>query len=751
MQKTQSGEIDLIQLLLIIWRKRWLVIFCTFITSLIGVFYYFSTSDIYSAQISIQVKTEQSSPLAFGGFGGFGGQSDDNYGTQVELIKSRKLLIEVVDKLNLNAEILNDRPISSLESAASESYVYYLRKYLPYIDEYIPFLGNYLRDRKEVSTLNEKIQVTQKLQAMLTATHKKNSQFITVMAKSYSPFLATEMVNAIANTYIDYHQKERKTSNDGTSAWLLNELEMVKSDIVQAEKELRIFSESEDLVDIQGVMSLKASELKELSRQQTELEQVVDEHKNQYQAMIGVTDPVVLLNSAMIKANPIIEKSQTVLSEAETTLLKVSLKYGPKHPTYIFAKESLASTKASLDRQIISLIKVVEVEFLTEQKKLEKLKSLFANAKDEFQQLSRLESMFLQKKREVEAHQELYGTVLKKLQEAQTISSLDQELATVFDYALVEDAENTSKRKIGLIISIVSGIIIGALTGLVFGILNQKIWNIDELRRFTSLSPLGSIPKIKNKPTKLRLVPYHEFTKDIVYLESINAIRTRLLATHKSAKVISITSALPEEGKTTISLNLSQSFSELERVLVIDADLRRPSITKMLGLSYDHPGLSDILSREAKLSDCIIRNEFQGFDVLSAGRLLQNSNSLISSLMMPKLLHLLEKYYDRIIIETAPVHLFSDAEVVSKLVDGVLFIVKAEDTLTKDVKSAIEKLEEVGANLLGSILNQSCSSVKKRNYAQYIRDAAEYESNSSAIRFSKQLAAPIERTSRAYK
>ncbi len=110
---------------------------------------------------------------------------------------------------------------------------------------------------------------------------------------------------------------------------------------------------------------------------------------------------------------------------------------------------------------------------------------------------------FYKKKREVEAHQELYGTVLKKLQEAQTISSLDQELATVFDYALVEDTENTSKRKIGLIISIVSGIIIGALTGLVFGILNQKIWNTDELRRFTNTSPLGSIPKVKIKSTKL--------------------------------------------------------------------------------------------------------------------------------------------------------------------------------------------------------------------------------------------------------
>ncbi len=79
--------------------------------------------------------------------------------------------------------------------------------------------------------------------------------------------------------------------------------------------------------------------MKELSRQQTELEQVVDEHKNQYQAMIGVTDPVVLLNSATIKANPIIEKSQTALSEAETALLEASLKYGPKHPKYIFAKK----------------------------------------------------------------------------------------------------------------------------------------------------------------------------------------------------------------------------------------------------------------------------------------------------------------------------------------------------------------------------------------------------------------------------
>jgi len=559
----------------------------------------------------------------------------------------------------------------------------------------------------------------QKLQEMVSVSHQKGSEFIIITAKSYYPILATEIVNAIADTYITYHQEERKTSNEGTSSWLLNELEIVKADIVEAEKELRIFSDNEDLVDIQGVMSLKADELQELSRQQTEFEQIVDDRRNQYEAMIGVTDPVVLLNSDTIKANPIIEKSQQGLSKAEEALLEVSLKYGPKHPNYIFAEKNLESAKSLLDRQLQSLIGAEKVKLLSEEKQLKKVESLFTDAKNEFQRLSKIEGSFLQKKREVTAHQDLYEAILKKLQETQTISGLEQELATVFDYALIEDAKNTSKQKIGLIISIVGGFLTGSFFALLWGLFDQRVWNVSELKRFINKPVLGSLPKIKRGLFRLKSGPFHKFTEDIVYLESVHALRSRILTADKNSQVIAVMSAMPEEGKSTISLNLSQVFSDLERVLVIDADLRRPSLTKMLNLPMEHPGLSDVISRTAKLSDCIIRSQTQGFDVLTAGNSFQHSNSLISSSSMPKLLEKLGQYYDRIIIETAPVYLFSDAEVMSRLVDGVLFVIKAEDTLIKDVKQAIDKLDNAGANILGTVLNQSRHSLKRQDYTRY--------------------------------
>lgn len=721
LQKTQSSEIDILQLLLVVWRKRWLVIFFTLVFSFIGVAYYFSTSTVYSAKISIQVGIDNENVLSFSDFNLFsGGQSDEDYATQVELIKSRKLLSSVVNSLELDMDRLNDRPISPIENIVSDRYAYYLDQAMPYLHEYLPSLAAYLL-KEEETTLDPQIQAIQQLQSMLTVSHQKNSQFIIVTAKSYSPFLSTNIVNTIADTYIAYHQEQRKDTNAGTAAWLLNELETVKADIIKSERELRAFSESEDLVDIQGVMSLKANEIKELSARQTELEQVVDEFKNQYQAMIGVNDPIVLLNSATIKSNPIIEQSQAALSDAEEELLQVSLIYGPKHPNYIFAEKNLQSAKEQLDDQLNALIKVVEVEYLTEQKKLDKLQSLFVAAKEDFQELNGLNGLFVQKKREVEAHQELYETILKKLQEAQTISGLDQDTISVFDYALVEDALNLSKPIVGLVISVVAGVLLGGLVALILGLLDQKVWSVGELRRMTGKAVLGSLPvvKVKRRSTKRKPAPFHEFARDHIYLENIYALRTRFIAKYSTAKVISIASAMPEEGKSTITLNLSQSFAELERVLVIDGDLRRSSISTMLALPENQLGLSDVLSRSAKLSDCIVRNQEHGFDILGAGNLTHHSNSMISSAMMEKLLQHLGKYYDRIVIETAPVNLFSDTEAIAKLVDGILLVVKAEATLLRDVKSAIFRLEGVDANLLGLVLNQSRSTVKRQDYAQY--------------------------------
>lgn len=722
MQKTQYGEIDLLQLVLIVWRKRWVVLLCTIMTSIIGVFYYFSSSNVYSSQVAIQVGIEKKNVLSLDDLYGFGAKTSEYYGTQIELIKSRKLLERVVSELRLTEHMLDDRPISSVEQWTRERYQFYLSQYLPYIEEYTPFFVPYLIKTEKPLEPKTTTQLAKRLQDMVSASHKTTSQFIVVTAKSYSPELSTRIVNTIADIYIAYHLEARETANAGAAAWLVDQLAEIKLDVARAERDLQSFSDSEDLVDIQGVVSLKAEELKELSRQETELEQAVDEHRIQYQAMVNADKPTDLLDTISIEPFSALDKSQTTLATAEANLLEVSLRYGPKHPNYIFAKESVDNARQQLEEQIISFVKLKEVELLTEEQKLDKLKALFDDAKNEFQQLTKLESALSQKKREVEVHQELYDTMLKRLQETEVVSGLEQEFATVFDYALADDSRNTSKRLILLVLSAIPGFILGVLISLLFGLISQRIWNIEELRRSISIPVLANLPKIQRKYKKSRRKPYYQFTKDRVYLEAIHTLRTRILANYKSARIISITSAMPEEGKSTIALHLSRAFSDLEKVLIIDADLRRPSVTKMLGLAENHPGLSDVLAKEVKLSECIIRNREQGFDILSAGQSLQNSNSLLSSSLMPKLLNGLTKYYDRIIIETAPVHLFSDAEAVSKLVDGVLFVVKAEDTLKKDIRAGVDTLERIGANLLGSILNQSNVSTESYHYRKYLRD-----------------------------
>ncbi|TBR37760.1 polysaccharide biosynthesis tyrosine autokinase [Marinomonas agarivorans] len=737
-QRNQYGEIDVLQLLLIIWRKRVLVFVCTVLTGTLGTLHYFGTSDIYSAEVAIQVGIEKKNILSLEDLYSFGAKNNEYYGTQIELIKSRKLLEGVVNDLNLTAPVLDERPISSVQTWAYETYKAYLIKYLPYIKEYAPFLISYLVERpNDVKDNWSQTQVTKKLQEMVSAFHKSNSEFIVVTVKSYSPVLSTRIVNSIANTYIAYHFEARQTANAAASAWLMSELAIIKQDVMQAEQDLQDFSDTEDLVDIQGVMGLKAEELKELAKQQTELSQTIEERKIQYQTMINAKQPLDLLDTISIEPLSALDKAQTALSNAEADLLEISLKYGPKHPKHIFANENVENALAQLNEQISSFVKQKKVELLTEQEKLNKLQKQFDIVKNEVQQLTKLESQFLQKKREVAVHQELHDTLLKRLQESQIVGGLDQEFATVFDYALVDDSQTTSKRHILLVLSAVPGFIIGMLLSLFFGLLSQKIWTAEELKRFLDIPVLANLPKIRNKKNHSRKRPYYQFTQDRLYLESIHTLRTRLLANYNSARIISVTSAMPEEGKSTIALHLSEAFSDLEKVLIIDADLRRPSVTKMLGLSDNHPGLSDVLAREAKLSECIIRNSEQGFDILSAGQSLQNSNSLLSSTMMPKLLNSLTKYYDRIIIETAPLYLFSDAEAVSKLVDGVVFVVKAEETLKKDIKSGVEILDRIGANILGTILNQSSIAKNSHRYQSYsyINGSVKGRSN----RLSKQL------------
>ncbi len=214
--------------------------------------------------------------------------------------------------------------------------------------------------------------------------------------------------------------------------------------------------------------------------------------------------------------------------------------------------------------------------------------------------------------------------------------------------------------------------------------------------------------------------------------EAYNELRTNLMFSIPSSgsKVISITSSIASEGKSTTCLNTAISFADIYgKAIVVDCDLRRPNVDKLLGLNTKK-GLSNLLVNDCKFEDAIVRTKYKNLDVITAGNIPPNPTELLSSDAMSKLIDELKREYKYIFLDTPPINIVIDASILVKLVDGVVLVVRQQVAEKKMLQESVKKLRFANAKILGFVLNDVPSDNKRYSrgkygrygYAQYTSD-----------------------------
>jgi len=183
-------------------------------------------------------------------------------------------------------------------------------------------------------------------------------------------------------------------------------------------------------------------------------------------------------------------------------------------------------------------------------------------------------------------------------------------------------------------------------------------------------------------------------------------------------KVIVVTSSIPGEGKSLVSSNLAAAVAQMKKTLLIDADMRKPIVAASYELDETAKGLSELVSMSAELSECIHKTDLEQLDVLPAGIVPPNPLELLSSNRFELVIEELKSRYDYIIIDSPPVVAVSDPRVLASVADGVVFVVKADDTKHQLARRGVKKLLDMGAHIIGSVLNQVTAG-KKSRYGDY--------------------------------
>jgi capsular exopolysaccharide synthesis family protein len=260
-------------------------------------------------------------------------------------------------------------------------------------------------------------------------------------------------------------------------------------------------------------------------------------------------------------------------------------------------------------------------------------------------------------------------------------------------------------KQLSLLLAFLGSLLLGCAIALVLEILDNTVKSPDDVQSKLGVALLGTLPAIRTDKSG----GFEQFWQQpgSGYAESIRTIRTGVVLSSLDdpARVIVVTSTVPGEGKSTIALNLGAALAQMENTLVIGADLRRPSLARQCGLAPNHSGLTHFISGTAGLDDCIEHLPDLNLHVMPAGIIPPNPLEMIGSRKFVEGLNELRQRFDRIVIDSAPVHAVSDALILASYADSVIYVVQADSTSATQASKGIDSILASNEPLTGVVLN----------------------------------------------
>ncbi|MGB5346795.1 MAG: polysaccharide biosynthesis tyrosine autokinase [Woeseia sp.] len=372
------------------------------------------------------------------------------------------------------------------------------------------------------------------------------------------------------------------------------------------------------------------------------------------------------------------------------------------------AKSELAEATRNLRAQQGSVSASIRNEYESAVAEEAALLEALAVARLQYQTTGSKESELNALQREVDANRKLYELFYNRIGETDVTGELESAQARIVSPAVVPSSAiwPDKRRIVGLafLLTVLAGISVAVL----LEAMNNTIRSSADVEEKLQQDLLGMVPLLRGKGRQRGLGEMFFDERQHGFGESFRTIRTAVSLDNLEHphKIIIVTSSIDREGKSTVAMNLAHAFARGEKVLLLDADMRRPSIGRELKLPKNALGFAELLDGSAKLVDCVVTGEPGRADILPHGHIPQDPQKLLSSTRLVRALLVLKNNYDRIIIDTPPVLPVSDALMLSKQADAVIVVAKSDATSAKQINQALHFLARVDARVIGVVVNQ---------------------------------------------
>ncbi|EPA0509617.1 GumC family protein [Vibrio alginolyticus] len=696
-------------------KKNWLSIAAfTLLFSLTCTWYIYSKASIYQATATLLIQEEQKSALSIEEVYGVDTTKKEYFQTQIAILKSNHIADKVIRELNLTQ-------LPEFTSSGGVNKKIDQIKSIPFVQD----LLNVAPSPKETAQFSESYyQALQAFRSKLDIEPVRNTQLVRIRFRSTDPKLATTIANAVGQAYIDANFEAKLVVTQNAATWLTNNSQKLEERLRNSEQALQEFLLKEGLIDINGIDEIYANELEELTRKlniavnkrieaQTLIQLLRRKSSQSLDSLLSIDE---FANQAQIRDLKLSE------AQAAKNLSELAQRYGPKHDRMIQAKAQLAEIQSRTQQLIRDISFSKQQDLLAAKAQEDMLRAELDNKKSDFQSLGSQKARYEQLKREVESNKALYEAFLNREKETNATSDYKNVTARFTDKAIIPLFPVAPQRIKLVLIATFFGFAIACALVIILETMREVIRSTADVQEKLGVTCLGVIPMVKKRNLRKNGVSYTAYLDDEekLFSEACRSVRTSLLLrlTNTKQKILPFTSAIPEEGKTSTSINMAVSFSKMEKVLIIDCDLRRPSIAKRFGIAESSPGLTHILTMDTPIKDCVTHIKEANLDVLSAGLIPPNPQELLASDRFKKLLEHFQNKYDRIIIDTPPLLSVSDALILGQYANGLITVIRSESTKSSLVNLALSKQIQHSVPSLGVLITQAKAKEGETLYVQ---------------------------------
>jgi capsular exopolysaccharide synthesis family protein len=726
-----ADTVDLLSLFRLLWRRKLLVGGLLLLGTVGAYLYGKNLTPTYTAKSVVLVDPQESQIVdvqsVLSGLPAEGA----TMATQIKLVQSRTFVARVMDELRLfddpefNAALRpEDGPQLSLSLTEP------LRKLMALVpDEWLIATG---LAREPVTVLESEAPRLAREAAIdvflagLEVGNEGGTYLIGIDYTSTDPAKAARIANRLAELYVDDQLKAKLLTTDRASVWLEERLGALKEEVRAAEEAVQRYKAANNLVDTQSGMLLNDQELSDLNRELITARADLAERQAKLSLVRGLRGRGQGLDAiGDVVASPVIvnlraQEAQLLREEAEMRSL-----YGERHPKIQQLNSEKANIQAKIDAEVARITRVLENDVAITAARVRTIESQLGGMKSRTTQDREAEVRLRELERQAETSRTLYEAFLarfKEMREQQEIVEPDSRLVAI---ATPPTRPSSPGAKLFSAAGFLVSGVLATILALLLDRLDRGLRSAREVEAVLGLPTLALVPRLDRLKRAQRPYQYLLDKPLSAYTEAIRSIymALKLTSVDRVPKVILVTSSLPEEGKTTIAVSLATFIARShKRVLLLDLDLRHPSVHRELGWSVSH-GLVEYLIDDRPLDEVIQQDLESGLHFLPVKAQTSNPTDLLESARLRELVELCRERYDFVIVDSAPLISVTDSRLAALLADRTLFAIKWGATVESAAQDAVQTLREIGADLAGAVLTQ----IDLRRHAQYhYADIGEY-------------------------